>query len=173
MLPWHSVAKENKSRIQAESRTPKWQQTHDDIPSKSNTEGWSSWRKTPGSEIEQRTQTDIRDYVSERTPEPVPEQVSEQPRDFEFDTPQQQENPKSPLEHGELINNKDRGGFKNEPNYGDRGRPQNAIDFEPKQPPGASDTKETYVEFEDLYEGVSPDSTVIVLNHLNQNFSIR
>lgn len=181
MLPWHSV--ENESRTRPESRSPKWQLVGNEAPSKPDTKGWSPWRKAPGSEIEQRTHIDTHDYAPEgvpeqvpgRVPEQIPEQIFEQPpeqqHDFELDRKQQRENPKRPLERVESTGSvKDRGGLKDESRFGNGGRPQNTIEFESKQPTRIENTPpETRVVFEDedLYEGVSVDSTVSLFYFLD------
>lgn len=143
MLPWHSFDRENKSRIQIESRSSKWQQSRDNISSKSNTKSWSPWWKAPGSEIEQRKQIDTQDNDPEQVPEQVSEEISEQQRNFDK-SDQQKKNYR----------------FKDDSKYGNR--PQNEIDFEYKQPPKSDSAKETYeFESENLYEGIATDSTVI------------
>ncbi|XP_018356826.1 PREDICTED: uncharacterized protein LOC108757046 isoform X3 [Trachymyrmex septentrionalis] len=68
VLPWHST--EKISRVhQTTSPSPIWHQLRDNITSKSGTKNWSPWRKTSGSEIEQRTQIDIPEQISKKVPE--------------------------------------------------------------------------------------------------------
>ncbi|XP_011881077.1 PREDICTED: uncharacterized protein LOC105569323 isoform X2 [Vollenhovia emeryi] len=146
VLPWHSGDNEKESHVAITSPSSKWYQSQDNITPKSGTKNWSPWRKASDSEIEQRTQLDI------------PEQVSEE---ISQEIPEQQKNVKFPFEYGDLTqSDRNYGHFKNESKYGNRGRPQNEIDFEQKHPSKNDETKKPYVEFEkeDLYEGVSTDS---------------
>lgn len=139
---------QNKSRIQIESPSSKWQQQSRDSP-KSDTKNWSPWRKASGSEIEQRTQ--LENYG----PVQVPEQISEH-------IPEQQQNLKPPFEYRDLINfDENYGYFENESKYGNLNRPQNELDFDHKYPQ-RNDNKEINVglQDEDFYEGVAIDSTV-------------
>lgn len=134
----------------------------DNITSKSGTKNWSSWRKTPGNEIEQRTQIDIPEQISEKVPE--------QQLNFKFDKLEQQESLKFPFQYEDFTeSDKNYGYFKNESKYGNRTRPQNEIDFEHK-PLKNDENKKMHVEFEneDLYEGVDIDSTVILFLYLNR-----
>ncbi|XP_018303194.1 uncharacterized protein [Mycetomoellerius zeteki] len=150
VLPWHST--EKVSRVQTTS-SPIWSQLRDNITSKSGTKNWSSWRKTPGNEIEQRTQIDIPEQISEKVPE--------QQLNFKFDKLEQQESLKFPFQYEDFTeSDKNYGYFKNESKYGNRTRPQNEIDFEHK-PLKNDENKKMHVEFEneDLYEGVDIDST--------------
>lgn len=151
---------QNKSRIQIEPRSLKWQQqSRDNIPSKSDTNNWSPWRKALGSEIEQRTHIDIENYGPDQVPEQISEKIPEQQHNLEFDKWEQRENLKPPIDR-DLINfDKNYGHFENESKYGNR--PHNEIDFQHKYPRN-DDTKEIKVGFqnEDLYEGVAIDSTV-------------
>ncbi|XP_018372656.1 PREDICTED: uncharacterized protein LOC108767342 isoform X3 [Trachymyrmex cornetzi] len=151
VLPWHST--EKVSRVQTTSPSSIWHQLRDNITSKSSTKNWSPWRKTSGSEIEQRTQIDIPEYISEKVPE--------QQRNFRFDKLEQQESLKFPFEYEDFTeSDKNYGYFKNESKYGIRTRPQNEIDFEHKSLKN-DENKKLQVEFEneDLYEGVDIDST--------------
>ncbi|XP_039312478.1 uncharacterized protein LOC105203625 isoform X3 [Solenopsis invicta] len=153
VLPWHSTEKE--SSVQTTFSSPKWYRS-DNVTPKSNTKNWSPWRKALGSEIEQRTQIDIPEQVSEQSSEEIPEQQRN------FDKSEQQESLKFPFEHGDSISfDKNYGHVKNESKYGNRDRPQNEIDFEHKHPSRNDETKKTHMEFEneDLYEGVATDST--------------
>lgn len=148
---------QNKSRIQIEPRSLKWQQqARDNVSPKSDTKNWSSWRKASGSEIEQRTQIDIENYG----PHQVPEQIPEQQHNLEFDNLEQRENLKPPVEYRDLINfDKNYGHFENESKYGNR--PHNEIDFQHKYPQRNEGTKEINVGFQNEdYEGVAIDSTV-------------
>lgn len=156
VLPWHSTDNEKESRIQITSPSSKWYQSRDNITPKSG-RNWSPWRKASGSEIEQRTQIDIPEQVSGQISEKIPEQ-----HNFEFDKLKQRESPRFPIEYGDLTeSDKNHGHFKDESKYGNRGRPQNEIDFENK-PLKNDENKKVHVEFEneDLYEGVATDSTV-------------
>lgn len=148
---------QNKSRIQIESPSSKWQQqSRDNISPKSNTNNWSPWRKASGSEIEQRTQ--IENYGPEQVSEQISENISEQQHNLEFDKLEQRQNLKPP-EHRDLINFEDHEYFKDESKYGSR--PQNQIDFDHKYPQRNDNNKEINVgQNEDLYEGVAIDSTV-------------
>lgn len=159
VLPWHSTEKE--SRVQTTSRSPKWYQSRDpNITPKP--ENWSSWRKAPGSEIEQRTQIDIQDNIPQQVSGQISEKVPKQ-RIIDFDKLEQQESLKFPFEYGDLTEyDKNYGHFKDELKYGNRGRPQNEIDFEHKYLSRNDEIKKTHMEFEneDLYEGVATDSMV-------------
>ncbi|XP_026825303.1 uncharacterized protein LOC105281160 isoform X1 [Ooceraea biroi] len=158
VLPWHSIDKENVSRIQTGSRSLQWQQPQDNTSSKLGRKGWSPWRKTGGSGIEQRTQIDTPDYVREQASAEIPDQE----RDVKFDKLGQQENWKPSLECSELIeSDKNNGRFKDKSKYERCGRPQNEIDFEQKLLPRTDNIKETHVQREndDLYEGMAIDST--------------
>ncbi|XP_018356825.1 PREDICTED: uncharacterized protein LOC108757046 isoform X2 [Trachymyrmex septentrionalis] len=150
VLPWHST--EKISRVhQTTSPSPIWHQLRDNITSKSGTKNWSPWRKTSGSEIEQRTQIDIPEQISKKVPE--------QQRNFKFDKLEQQESLKFPFQYDDFTeSDKNYGYFKNESKYGNR--PQNEIDFEHKSLKN-DENKKIQVEFEneDLYEGVDIDST--------------
>ncbi|XP_012060148.1 PREDICTED: LOW QUALITY PROTEIN: uncharacterized protein LOC105623362 [Atta cephalotes] len=149
VFPWHST--EKVWRVQT-SPSPIWHQL-DNITFKSGTKNWSSWRKTPGSEIEQRTQIDIPEQISEKVPE--------QQHNFKFDKLEQQESLKFPFQYEDFTeSDKNYGYFKNESKYGNRTRPQNEIDFEHKSLKN-DENKKMQVEFEneDLYEGVDIDST--------------
>lgn len=152
VLPWHSTEKIH-SRVQTTSPFPIWHQLWDNITSKSGTKNWSPWRKTSGSEIEQRTQIDIPEQISEKVPE--------QQRNFKFDKLEQQESLKFPFQYEDFTEfDKNYGYFKNESKYGNRIRPQNEIDFEHKSLKN-DENKKMQIEFEneDLYEGVDIDST--------------
>ncbi|XP_072745020.1 uncharacterized protein [Anoplolepis gracilipes] len=166
ILPWNFI--QNKSRIQIEPRSLKWQQSQDNIPPKSDTKNWSPWRKASDSGIEQRTQ--LENYDSKQIPEKIPEQQ----RHLEFDKKEQRKDLKPPVEYRDLINfDKSHGHFKNESIY--HNRPQNEIDFGNKYPYQRNDdTKDINVGLddknEDLYEGVAIDSTKprkenIILSH--------
>ncbi|XP_020289719.1 uncharacterized protein LOC109857630 isoform X2 [Pseudomyrmex gracilis] len=169
-LPWHSFDRANESRI--DSRSPKWQE--DGSASKTATKSWGSWRKTPGSEIEQRTQIDPFEQVPKQIPEQILAQVPpEQQHDLKFPDERRETQKR---EYEKLIWNKpfdenfeieappyDKthgGNFKDESRHENRGRPRkNEIDFEHKYL--SRDDKETTRENdeEDLYEGVASDST--------------
>lgn len=146
---------------------------------KTATKSWSSWRKTPGSEIEQRTQIDPVDQVPKQIPEQIAAQVPPEQHGLKFPDERQETQER---EYEKLIWNKpfdenseieapryDKthggggGGFKDESRHENRGRPRkNEIDFEHKYL--SRDDKETTHENdeeEDLYEGVASDSTVI------------
>lgn len=157
MVPWLSIDKENVSRIQTVSHSS---QRQSNVSSKPSGKGWSSWRKTGDSEIEQRTQIDVPDHVPERDSK----KILDQGPDVKFDKSGQQENVKSSLECDEVTeSDKNRGRFKDESKYRRCGRLQNEIDIEQKQLPRTDSTKEAHVQYEndDLYEGISIDSTVI------------
>lgn len=156
-----------------EPSASQWQIRDDVSLSKPVTEGnyeWSPWRKNPGSEIEQRTQIDTQDYPAERVPE--------RQHRLEFEKREQQENlkppsppfptapsfPTPPSQREESIDfGKNYEDFPDTSKYGNRGPSRNMIDFENKHPPRYDDISETRVKSEDenLYEGVSVDSTVI------------
>lgn len=146
---------QNKSRIQIESPSSKWQQqSRDNIP-RSDTKNWSPWRKASGGEIEQRTQ--LENYGPVQVPEQISENIPEQQHNLEFDKLDQRQNLKPPIEYRDFTNY-----FENESNYGNRNRPQNEIDFDHKYPQRNDGNKELNVglQNEDFYEGVAIDSTV-------------
>ncbi|XP_070154001.1 uncharacterized protein [Polyergus mexicanus] len=158
---------QNKSRIQIEPRSLKWQQQS---PDKSDTKNWSPWRKASSSEIEQRTQIDIENYDPRQIPEQISEKIPDQQHNLEFDNLQQRENLKPPVEYRDLIKfDKNYGNFENESKYGNR--PHNEIDFQHKYPQSNEGTKEINEGFQNEdYEGVAIDSTKprkenIVLSH--------
>ncbi|GAB1869312.1 Neurotrypsin [Camponotus japonicus] len=163
ILPWNVI--QNKSRIQIESPSSKWQQqSRDNIP-RSDTKNWSPWRKASGGEIEQRTQ--LENYGPVQVPEQISENIPEQQHNLEFDKLDQRQNLKPPIEYRDFTNY-----FENESNYGNRNRPQNEIDFDHKYPQRNDGNKELNVglQNEDFYEGVAIDSTKprrenIVLSH--------
>lgn len=159
VLPWHSIDNEKEPYVQTTSSSSKWHQSQNNITPKSRTKNWSSWRKALDSEIEQRTQIDIPEQVSEQISE---KEKSEQQRNFEFDKLEQQESLKFPFDGDLTESDKNYGHFKDESKYRNRSRPQNEIDFEHKHP-SKNETKKTHVVFEneDFYEGVATDSTVI------------
>jgi len=152
VLPWHSTNNEKEPRVQTTSPSLKWRQSQNNITPKSGTKNWSPWQKTLDSEIEQRTQIDIPEQVSEQISE---KEKSEQQRNFELDKLEQQERLKFSFDGDLTESDKNYGLFKDESEY-------RKIDFEHKHP-SKNETKKTHVVFEneDFYEGVAIDSTVI------------
>lgn len=158
VLPWHSTGNEKEPRVQTASPSS-WYQSQNNITPKSGTKNWSPWRKALDGEIEQRTQIDVPEQVSEQI---SGKGIPEQQRNFEFDKLEQQESLKFPFDGVLTESDKNYGHFKDESKYRNHSRPQNEIDFEHKHP-SKNETKKTHIAFEneDFYEGVATDSTVI------------
>ncbi|XP_011630840.1 uncharacterized protein LOC105422952 isoform X2 [Pogonomyrmex barbatus] len=159
VLPWHST--ETESYVQTTLRSPKWYQSQDNVTSKPSTKNWSSWRKAPNSEIEQRTQIDTQDYISKQIPEQISQKIPEQHHNFEFDQLKQEENLKPPSEYDFTYFDKNYNHFKHESKSNEnRVQFPNEIEFEYKHPPRNDETKQTHIfQNENLYEGVAIDST--------------
>ncbi|XP_076673301.1 uncharacterized protein LOC143371719 isoform X4 [Andrena cerasifolii] len=144
VLPWYLSGKEYADSGEDPSRSPKWRADPDEpSPRKAfvvnaGTKTWSTWRKAPGSEIEQRTE--IAD--DRQTPTNV-----DQSRDYSLEYSQfdQQEHRRFPSGSRDLEQEQDR-------DYeGDKGKRDKSR--------GGKDSQTRTDSDQYVYEGISADST--------------